>query len=204
MRARISSFYLPLALVSLLLSVPAGVAEFRCSSEISYKWAKKPSPANPSHRADVAPPGSRNPAPTLSPVPPGPTPEPTIVRLLGLERGGSDEASARTALQMETDRQRIRASEACKRDHEAFGTCVALKMSSQANVLNSLSFSARSELEKALAEECRQQEGTCLGVDVSDPKCREVVAVKPSASPASEKPSDTKGSKEPAKDGKKK
>jgi hypothetical protein len=123
---------------------------------------------------------------------------------LGLERGGSDEATARTALQMETDRQRIRASEACKRDHEAFGTCVALKMSSQANVLNSLSFSARSELEKALAEECRQQEGTCLGVDVSEPKCREVVAVQPSASPASEKPSDTKGSKEPAKDGKKK
>ena len=148
--------------------------------------------------------GSRNPAPTANPGPPVSTPEPTIVRLLGLERGGNDEASARTALQMETDRQRIRASEACKRDHEAFGTCVALKMSSQANILNSLSFSARSELEKALAEECRQQEGTCLGVDVSEPKCREIVAAKPSASQAPDKPSDTKGSKEPAKEGKKK
>jgi hypothetical protein len=77
-------------------------------------------------------------------------------------------------------------------------------MSSQANILNSLSFSARSELEKALAEECRQQEGTCLGVDVSEPKCREIVAAKPSASQAPDKPSDTKGSKEPAKEGKKK
>jgi hypothetical protein len=105
---------------------------------------------------------------------------------------------------METDRQRIRASEACKREHEAFGTCVALKMSARATVLNSLSFSARSELERALAEECRQQEGTCLGVEVSEPKCREIVAAKPSASPEPEKPGDAKGAKQPPKDGKKK
>lgn len=123
---------------------------------------------------------------------------------MGLERGGIDESGARTALQMEVDRQRIRASEACKREHEAFGTCVALKMSSQSTVLNSLSFSARSELEKALADECRHQEGTCLGVEVSEPKCREIVAAQASASPAPEKPADTKGAKEPAKDAKKK
>jgi hypothetical protein len=203
MRARISSFYLPLALVSLLLSAPEVTAEFRCSSDISYKWVKRPPAASHSPRADAVAQG-RTPAPTATPLPPAPTPEPTIVRLLGLERGGSDEASARTALQMEADRQRIRASEACKRDHESFGTCVALKMSSQANVLNSLSFSTRAELEKALTEECRQQEGSCLGVEVSEPKCREIVVAQPTASPAAEKPSDTKGSKEPAKNGKKK
>jgi hypothetical protein len=123
---------------------------------------------------------------------------------MGLERGGIDEAAARAALQMETDRQRIRATEACKREHEAFGTCVALKLSSRSTVLNSLSFSARSELEKALAEECRQQEGTCLGIEVSEPKCREIVVAQPSASPAGQKPADTKGAKEPAKDAKKK
>jgi hypothetical protein len=77
-------------------------------------------------------------------------------------------------------------------------------MRSQANVLNSLSFSTRAELEKALTEECRQQEGTCLGVEVSEPKCREIVVAQPVASPAAEKPSDTKGSKEPSKDAKKK
>ena len=204
MRASISSFYLPLVLVSLLLSATEVTAEFRCSSDISYKWVKRPPVASHSPHADGVAPGGRAPAPTATPVPPAPTPEPTIVRLLGLERGGSDEASARTALQMEADRQRIRASEACKRDHESFGTCVALKMSAQANVLNSLSFATRAELEKALTEECRQQEGTCLGVEVSEPKCREIVVAQPAASPAAEKPSDTKGSKEPAKNGKKK
>jgi hypothetical protein len=77
-------------------------------------------------------------------------------------------------------------------------------MSAQASVLNSLSFSGRSELEKALTEECRHQEGSCTGVEVAEPKCAEVVAAQPAASPGPDKPSDTKGSKEPAKDGKKK
>lgn len=203
MRARISSFYLPLALASLVLSAPQGMAEFKCSSEISYKWAKR-QPAPTPHAGTAVKAGGPSQAPAPTPAPPQPTPEPTIVRLLGLERGGTDEVSARASLQTETDRQRIRASEACKRDHEAFGTCVALKMSGQATVLNSLSFSARAELEKALTEECRQQEGTCLGVEVSEPKCREVVAAQPSASPAPDKQADTKGAKEPAKDGKKK
>jgi len=202
MRARISSFYLPLALLSLLLSVPEGAAEFRCSSDISYKWVKRQAASTPPPVGGANKPTGTNPAPVLAS--PQPTPEPTIVRLLGLERSGTDEASARASLQMETDRQRIRASEACKRDHEAFGTCVALKMSSQATTLNSLSFSARAELEKALSEECRHQEGTCLGVDASDPKCREVVAAQASTSPVPEKGADSKGAKEPAKDAKKK
>jgi hypothetical protein len=50
--------------------------------------------------------------------------------------------------------------------------------------LNSLSFNARADLEKALAEECRQQEGTCFGVDASEPKCREIVEAKPTQPPA--------------------
>jgi hypothetical protein len=204
MRARISSFYLPLAILSLLLISPEVTAEFRCTSDISYKWVKR-QPAPTPHFEGVVKPGgqAQAPSPTLTPPPP-PTPEPTIVRLLGLERGGNDEASARAALQMESDRQRSRASDACKRDHEAFGTCVALKTNYHANILNSLSFSARLEVEKALSEECRHQEGTCLGVDVSEPQCRQIATAQPSVSPAPEKPADTKGVKEPAKDGKKK
>ncbi len=147
---------------------------------------------------------SHSPPPAPTSVPPTATPEPTIVRLLGVERGGNDEPGARAALQIETDRQRIRASEACKREHEAFGTCVALKMSSNSSALNSMSFSARAELEKALTEECRQQEGTCLAVEVSEPKCREIVVAQPSQSPVPDQPADTKGAKEPSKDGKKK
>jgi len=200
MRARILSFYLPLVLLSSLLSAPEGIAEFKCSSDISYKWVKTQPAAAPSLVGG----GSLSHTPSPTAVPPTGAPEPTIVRLMGLERGGIDEAAARAALQMEADRQRIRASEACKREHEAFGTCVALKMSSQANVLNSLGFSARSELEKALTDECRLQEGSCLGVDISEPTCREIAPPVAAASPVAEKPADTKGAKEPAKPAKKK
>lgn len=93
---------------------------------------------------------------------------------MAIEKGGVDEAAAKAAVQVDADRQRIRASEACKRDHESFGTCVALKMNAQSSVLNSLGFSTRAELEKALSEECRQQQGTCISVEVTEPKCREV------------------------------
>ncbi len=175
-------------------------AEFRCSADISYKWVK--TPAAEVSRPEAPRGTSVGSTPTSVPAPP--TPEPAIVRLLGIERAGVDEATARGTLQMEADRQRIRASEACKREHESFGTCVALKMSSRSTVLNSLSFSARAELEKALAEECRHQEGTCVGVEVSEPKCREIVAAQPSPSPAPEKSADTKGAKPAAKDAKKK
>ena len=200
MRARIVSFCLPVALLSPLLSASSVYAEFRCSADISYTWVKKA--AVETSRPEG--PRGTTPGQTPTPLPPVPTPEPTLVRLLGVERGGVEEASAKAALQLETDRQRIRASEACKREHEAFGTCVALKMNARSTVLNSLSFSARSELERALAEECRQQQGTCLAVDVSEPKCREIVVAQPAPSPAPEKSADTKGGKAPAKDAKKK
>ena len=166
-------------------------AEFRCSSEISYKWVKRPAEPRPSHHASaLGGAAGQTPVPTPTPLPPAPNPEPSVVRLMGLERAGVDEAAAKVSLQMEVDRQRIRASEACKRDHESYGTCVALKMSARSTILNSLSFNARADLEKALAEECKQQEGTCLGVDVTEPKCREIVEAKPTepaAAPADKK-----------------
>ena len=212
MRVRISSFCLPLAV--LLWGAPTAeqaAAEFRCNAEISYKWVKRVSEASVSVGGAPAPVGSahgaapsKTPAPAPTPVPPRATPEPTIVRLMGLERAGTDEASAKATLQMDIERQRIRASEACKRDHESYGTCVALKMGANASVLNSLGFSARAELEKALNEECKQQEGTCLGVDVTEPKCREIVEAKPTPPSEAEKPADSKAGAKGGKDPKKK
>jgi hypothetical protein len=211
MRVRISSFCLPLAV--LFWGAPTteqAVAEFRCSAEISYKWVKRVSEAPVSVGGAPAPVGSdhgaasKTPAPALTLPPPKATPEPTIVRLMGLERAGTDEASAKATLQMDIERQRIRASEACKRDHESYGTCVALKMGANASTLNSLGFSARTELEKALNEECKQQEGACLGVDVTEPKCREIVEAKPTPPSDAEKPADSKAGAKGGKDPKKK
>ena len=197
MRARNLYFCLSFALVSSTLSAHQVSAEFRCASEISYKWVKTATEPRPLHgaAAPVAVPG-QTPV-TTQPPPPKPTPEPTVVRLMGLERAGVDENTAKVSLQMEVDRQRIRASEACKRDHESYGTCMALKMSARSTILNSLSFNARADLEKALAEECKQQEGTCLGVDVTEPKCREIVEAKPTepAAAAADKKADAKKKK---------
>jgi hypothetical protein len=89
-------------------------------------------------------------------------------------------------LNIELGRQKARASERCKRDHESFGECLATKLSVKGAVLNSLSFAARTRLEKALTEECQVQQGTCLAVESSEPVCREVAKVEKSAGPAVE------------------
>jgi outer membrane biosynthesis protein TonB len=88
-------------------------------------------------------------------------------------------------LLVEVNRQKARASEGCKREHESFGECLATKLSAKASVLNSLSFSARTQLEKALTTECQAQQGTCLGVEATDPVCRDVggAVATPAASP---------------------
>ena len=205
MRVTISSFCLPLVL--LCWGAPCAeqaAAEYRCNAEISYKWVKRvaevPTPAAVARGVGH----NQTPSPSLTPEPPKPTPEPAIVRLMGLERSGTDEASAKATLQMDIERQRIRASEACKRDHEGYGTCVALKLGANASTLNSLGFGARAELEKALNEECKQQEGTCLGVDVTEPKCREIVESKPTIPSDGEKPADSKAGAKGGKDPKKK
>lgn len=170
-------------------------AEFRCATEVSYRWVKTSNGPAVTVATQGGTPqagggavgGAQSPAPS----------DTNLVRLMGVERAGSDEATARQRLQLEVDRQRVRASEACKRDHESFGSCVAMKLGARASTLNSLSFSARAELEKALSDECRQQEGTCLGVEVAEPRCSEVVEAKGTPPPAAggataEKKSDAK------------
>jgi hypothetical protein len=111
-----------------------------------------------------------------------------VVRFSGIERVGKDEAEAKRILESEVSRQKVRASEICLRDHEAFGACVATKLSTKSSVLNSLSFSTRAELEKALTEECQGQQGRCLGVEVSDAVCRELVSAQPTAAADAKKP----------------
>lgn len=171
-------------LVVLMLSFFGGVlrsanGQVRCSAEVSYRWVKNPeSPPkpHPAEHATAPEKGKKAPAeaPTAVPVPP--TPEPVVVKMMGIERSGADESAAKAALQVEADKQRIRASELCKRDHESFGSCLASKLSNRASVLNSLSFKTRQELESALSEECKRQQGTCLATEVSEPKCAQIVA----------------------------
>jgi hypothetical protein len=183
MTARTASFSSSIALLGALVWANTGCAEFRCSTEISYKWQKQVDEEAHGSDPSAGKTGSAAPPAALTKAPQ----EPSTVRLMSLERTGADEVAAKAALQVEVERQRIRATEACKREHESGGTCVAMKLSARASILNSLSFGARSDLERALSAECRQQQGTCLSVDTLDPKCVEVAGAKPAESPTPEK-----------------
>jgi hypothetical protein len=180
------SFISPV-LTSVLMLFPAlGNAEFICSSDVSYKWVK--TAASKSEESVVPQKESKEVSVTPTAAPAVPAAAPSQVRYASVERGGADEAAAKTALNIELSRQKARASERCKREHESFGECLATKLSVKGTVLNSLSFSARAQLEKALTEECQAQQGTCLSVESSEPACREAVKVNKSgsASPGAE------------------
>lgn len=155
-------------------------AEFVCTSEVSYKWIKQTSDADEVGSGSVA---TASGPPKAGPTPKSPEaaaerpqPVPSNMRFATVERAGRDEVAAKSALAVEVTRQKARASERCKRDHENFGECLATKLSVKSSVLNSLSFSTRSQVESAITEECKGQQGTCLSVDSSEPACREVVA----------------------------
>lgn len=155
-------------------------ADFICSSELAYKWVRTKREVSSAIKDAKAPPAEAEKV------------EPSVVKLMAAERSGVDEAAAKDALQAEVSRQRGRVSALCKREHEAFGDCVAGKLANKSSLLNSLGFSARDEVEKGLISECKEQSGTCLAVEVSEPKCREVVVAKPAESAGDAKKGDAK------------
>ena len=189
MRTPFSSLLsLLVAVVAAAVPVCAARAEVLCSADVSYTWVKSPPEQEKGDDDDDAPPptgkpdqkttpGGQTAAPAAAPDAPS-QPKPSVVRFAGVQRAGYDEAGAKANLQVELNRQKVRASEQCKRDHESLGDCLATKLSARASILNSLGFSARNELEKALQKECSTQQGVCLSVDSSDPQCRSLSAGK--------------------------
>lgn len=188
--------YFSIGVMSLFLSavvLPSSVwAEFSCSSEVSYRWVKGKVPAPPAPAPQGGKSASGTPAATTPSANGSATAGGTIVRFSAIQRTGADEAAAKQALAAEVGRQKIRASEACKRDHEGFAGCMATNMSVKASLLNSLSFSARTELEKAILDECREQQGSCASVDSAEPQCKEVVVAEAPAAAADAKKGDAK------------
>lgn len=151
-------FFHLFSVINLLWVLPVS-AEWLCSSEISYKWVKQPVATTPGAVA----------------VPPAES-EAATVHFGRIERLGADEVGAKEALEVEVGRVKVEASDVCRREHEAFGGCVAVKLAANTSLLQSLGFSARGELERALTSECRNQLGTCLSVLSTDPKCKEKVS----------------------------
>ncbi len=188
MCVKFRSFWCLCAVVAVFVCSTTVVADFACRSDVSYKWVR--TDKNETAPVVSSPAGAGKAPPTAVPAVDQQAKE-LIVRFSGIERVGKDEAEAKRLLESEVSRQKVRASEICLREHEAFGACVATKLSTKSSVLNSLSFSARTELEKALTAECQGQQGRCLGVEVSAAACHELVSTQ-STPAADAKKSDAK------------
>lgn len=194
-RKYLAPFIFSPALALLVVARPV-TAEVACVAEVGYRWVKEQSSAPQLDQAmdqdrdkgedaggAVQTPGAETPAPgagTPSAAPPQQRqPGEQRMKFATIERRGVDEGAAKAGLLIEVNRQKARAHERCSKDHESFGECVGSKLSAKGTTLNSLSFSARVKLEEALIEECKVQQGRCLGVDSSEPTCR--ILVDPSA-----------------------
>lgn len=142
-------------------------AEALCRADVSYSWSRSQAPNGP-ERSVEARQGSENATAD------GGQASLITVHFTSIERRGRDEKTARLLLDGDIQRQKARASNHCKRAHEAFGECVATKLSVKGTLLNSLSFSARAQVESALVDECRVQQGVCGSVSSSEVVCRDV------------------------------
>lgn len=153
-----------------------------CTSEVFYSWIRtlddtegaSTTVAPTRAGAQAASTGTAASPEAASPPPVAPS-KALAVKFMVVARKGANEESAKAGLQTELQRQKNRAAERCKRAHESTGDCLTTKLSAKSSTLNSLSFSARSQAEKALVEECQMQQGRCLAVDASAPTCRDVV-----------------------------
>jgi hypothetical protein len=177
------------AVVGYAQSGPA-YAEFACSVDVSYRWVKDGgSDSSDIPHADIGKKADASEARGATGV--AETAESTVgtkedapkaamseilVRFASIERRGKSEQDARAGLLVEVNRQKARALDRCRREHESFGDCVSTKMGIKASTLNSLSFSARSKVEEALIDECRVQQGRCGAVDSGEPVCRDLSA----------------------------
>lgn len=88
-----------------------------------------------------------------------------------VETRGESEAEAKAALSRRIASERSAASNRCRHTHENLAGCISTKYASMTSILNALSFSARGELEKAIAQDCGKQTGRCISTASSEPEC---------------------------------
>lgn len=137
---------------------------YSCRSEIRYSW--KASPAA----------GDLTPAPDKGTTD---SKEIEISYAMVEASAKTNEADAKKALQQRVSAEKANASNRCRHQHENLAGCISTKYTSMASILNALSFAARGELEKAIAEDCGKQTGRCLSTTSSEPECTFMAAPTP-------------------------
>lgn len=160
-------------------------AEFLCTSDISYQW-------RPESSKDAS-------APTTTPAAAPAEAEGRKVFWRRVEARGTTEDEARLKVIEESNKERAKADVACVDSHENQTRCIAGKYSQNSAVLSMMSFSQRTELEKSIVQDCKNNMGRCLGAAGTEIGCRPLVPADGSEGAGDEKKGDDK-----KKDGKKK
>ena len=130
------------------------LAEFECSSEVSYSWIPRvveEKKGEKPKRVEV---------------------KQTVVEVL--RAMGESENDAKFAIQRKSERAKEEARTICQRVHEDVSGCIAGKHASSAATLKQLSFSARRELEQSIVEDCNALAGLCQKTEASEPACAEI------------------------------
>ncbi|NMC62475.1 MAG: hypothetical protein GYA55_04835 [SAR324 cluster bacterium] len=155
---------LPLLLIAYILiqSVQAS-AEFKCSSEISYKWTSsfKAQEGKESANTDSGNSSEQN-------------KNEEMVYYQSVLAQGENADLAKENLGKQIPPMKEKAAQQCKLSHENKAACIATKFDSMDAVLNKLDFKARSELQRVIMHDCDLQTGKCLEVVASEPDCKEI------------------------------
>ena len=158
-------------------------SEFRCESEVRYRWKQVES----SESKTVV--NKNAPVPTAQPTAPAAPSDAQVsegreVFWAQSSATGVTEDEAKALLKDAMIEQRSRADMACKDIHENQTKCVASKYSQNVSTFQVMSFTQRKSFEKKIIEDCEQAAGHCLGAAATEPICKELKKDEPT--PAAE------------------
>jgi len=126
--------------------VATPVAQSSCRTEVSYKWNRASKDGKDEER---------------------------VVFFSIIEQRGETIEIAKTRLAETVAREKGRAYERCRQEHQNMSGCVATRFGSNASVAINLGFAARKALEQAIDSDCSAVQGVCGAVSASEPECRE-------------------------------
>lgn len=159
--------------LTIILIPSLTLAEFECSSNVSYTWKKTVEKPEKGERAEKT----------------NPPEEKLEVHWRGLAAIGKDQEEAKARVIEAANLEKNKALKSCATEHQNVAGCVASKFEANSHTYNALGFSARKALEEAISKDCAAAQGVCIDATVSEPKCKEFVsaAASPSPSAAEEK-----------------
>ncbi|MCB0335546.1 MAG: hypothetical protein KDD62_04550 [Bdellovibrionales bacterium] len=149
------------ALLSFCVCTPRVYADHICSVEVSYTWQKK------MQEEEAEESSKKKKKQNIEES------KPKKVLFKKLSVTGKDEPLAKQKAKDKGKEELSAADLQCNKLHEDLAGCMAAKFHASRSVLQTLSFKARKDLEDAIVEGCKGQEGVCGISELSEPRCRE-------------------------------